>query len=114
MTESECPICLTNIPDDNTKKITQCNHTFHNECLTRWLHDNNSCPLCRTHFNFKINEAIPTPTPLIVPLSFWFSQNTNVAIPLISIPFALFPEHNAPSGTSNFTRIYNSNPIRNN
>ena len=109
----ECPICLNDITDD-TKKITQCKHTFHDECLTRWLHDNNSCPLCRTHFNFKSNEAIPTPTPLIVPLSFWFSQNTNVAIPLISIPFALFPEHNAPSGTSNFTRIYNSNPIRNN
>jgi hypothetical protein len=103
----ECPICLNNITDD-TKKITQCKHTFHTECLTRWLHDNNSCPLCRTHFNE------PIPIPLIVPLSFWFSRNTNAAIPLISIPFALFPEDNAPSGTSHFTRIYNSNPIRNN
>jgi len=104
---NDCPICLDHITDD-TKKITQCNHTFHDACLTIWIHTNNSCPLCRTPFNFIKpinNKPTPASTPLIVPLSFWFSQNTGLAIPLISIPFALYPDHNAPSGTSNFTRI---------
>ncbi len=45
-----CSICL----DENsiTSLIkTDCNHTFHNECILRWLYaniDNNKCPYCRT------------------------------------------------------------------
>jgi len=104
MTDSECPICLTNITDDDTKKITQCKHTFHDECLNRWLHDNNSCPLCRTQINVIVHE--PTHN---VPLQFWFNLDHNLAIPFVSIPFALYPENNTPAGLGNFSRINNLN-----
>lgn len=108
----DCSICLDNITDD-TKKITQCKHTFHEECLTRWLHTNNSCPLCRTHI---VHVSEPT---LNVPLQFWFNRNPNLAIPLVSIPFAsrsidlnntpfaLYPEDNTPSGSVNYNRTIN-------
>jgi len=44
---NECTICLLNY-NEETKKITECCHTFHTECLDKWLETNNSCPLCRT------------------------------------------------------------------
>jgi len=43
----ECTICLLHYTEE-TKKATECNHTFHDECIGRWLQTNNSCPLCRT------------------------------------------------------------------
>lgn len=48
--QSECTICLLNYTEE-TKKITDCNHIFHDECIGRWLQTNNSCPLCRTVLN---------------------------------------------------------------
>ena len=46
-THIECTICLLNYTEE-TKKITECCHTFHTECLDKWLQNNTSCPLCRT------------------------------------------------------------------
>ena len=97
-----CPICLEYITDD-TIKITSCHHNFHNECLTQWIRTNNSCPLRRTQFNGPVNND--ESTPLTIPLSFWFNRNPNLAIPLMSIPFALFPENYIPSGSINFSRL---------
>uniref|UniRef100_A0A6C0HHM3 RING-type domain-containing protein n=1 Tax=viral metagenome TaxID=1070528 RepID=A0A6C0HHM3_9ZZZZ len=45
--QSECTICLLNY-NEETKKITECHHIFHQECLDKWLQNNTSCPLCRT------------------------------------------------------------------
>lgn len=44
---TECTICLLTYTEE-TKKVTECHHTFHTECLDRWLQNNMSCPLCRT------------------------------------------------------------------
>jgi hypothetical protein len=59
----ECTICLLTYTDE-TKKATECNHIFHQECLDRWLQENNSCPLCRhvlqEHTRSTTDEVIPT------------------------------------------------------
>ena len=51
MTEScnefACTICLLPYTTE-TRKTTDCNHTFHTECIDRWLLEKSSCPLCRT------------------------------------------------------------------
>ena len=44
---NECTICLLDYTE-KTKKVTECCHTFHRECLDRWLETKPSCPLCRT------------------------------------------------------------------
>lgn len=45
-----CSICMGEVT--NIIK-TPCDHTFCNTCLTSWLMNNNSCPMCR----FKIGEG---------------------------------------------------------
>ena len=61
-TQSECTICLLQYTDE-TKKATECQHIFHQECIDRWLQENNSCPLCRhvlqQHTRSTIDEEVP-------------------------------------------------------
>ena len=62
---SECTICLLQYTEE-TKKATECHHIFHQECIDRWLENNNNCPLCRTclqqHTMSNTDEAIPNTT----------------------------------------------------
>jgi len=43
----ECMICL-----DSNKINTElpCGHRFHSKCITEWLNDKNTCPVCRREF----------------------------------------------------------------
>jgi hypothetical protein len=43
-----CTICLEEVIDsDNNKKVLHCNHTFHANCIDRWLRTRSQCPVCR-------------------------------------------------------------------
>ncbi|CAN7090559.1 unnamed protein product, partial [Brassica rapa subsp. narinosa] len=52
--ESECcAVCLYDFEnDDEIRRLTNCRHIFHKECLDRWIMDYSqmTCPLCRTQF----------------------------------------------------------------
>ena len=50
----DCSICLENIINEETKQITSCNHTFHEECMAKWMSLNHSCPLCRKNLDLNI------------------------------------------------------------
>ena len=52
----DCSICLENIINEEHKTITSCKHIFHEECMAKWILQNNSCPLCRTKFNVVIKD----------------------------------------------------------
>jgi len=39
-----CPICIDEMAEFVT---TACNHAFHDECLNRWLLEQDTCPICR-------------------------------------------------------------------
>ncbi|KAJ8984735.1 hypothetical protein NQ317_005000 [Molorchus minor] len=41
-----CAICLGSLKCN--KKTLLCQHIFHDNCITMWLIDNNTCPLCRS------------------------------------------------------------------
>ena len=44
----ECPICYEEI--EKGRVILDCNHTFCIECFTKFMHQKNTCPMCRNTF----------------------------------------------------------------
>jgi len=45
--EATCAICQEEYEADELLSILPaCAHTFHTSCVTRWLKDNASCPVC--------------------------------------------------------------------
>jgi len=52
--EEVCTICLdANILDRQACQFPGCTHTFHRECLAKWLRRRPRCPNCRTHISGK-------------------------------------------------------------
>ena len=47
-TGQECPICYEMIYQNDMCALP-CAHLFHGSCVTQWLRQNPSCPVCRTH-----------------------------------------------------------------
>lgn len=45
--ERECPVCFDRFEVDISIAQLSCNHTFHVECLKRWMDINAICPCCR-------------------------------------------------------------------
>lgn len=43
-----CVICLEDMKDGELcRRLSQCNHIFHETCVKPWLIKNRSCPICR-------------------------------------------------------------------
>lgn len=42
-----CGICLETLGANQCNITTKCDHSYHNKCLTHWLINKNTCPLCR-------------------------------------------------------------------
>ena len=43
----ECTICIDDYKIGNIARQLKCSHTFHQECIDKWLIHNNICPNCR-------------------------------------------------------------------
>uniref|UniRef100_A0A914E4T3 RING-type domain-containing protein n=1 Tax=Acrobeloides nanus TaxID=290746 RepID=A0A914E4T3_9BILA len=41
-----CVICTQNLCAENTA-VLKCGHTFHMECVSRWVNQSGTCPVCR-------------------------------------------------------------------
>jgi len=57
--QDSCPIC------DETLVVTEgilrlpCKHVFHDKCLSPWLSDHNTCPICRSELPAEPDESEP-------------------------------------------------------
>ncbi|PAN15827.2 hypothetical protein PAHAL_3G024200 [Panicum hallii] len=49
---AECAVCLQDFAAEDKLRAMPCSHTFHQDCIFRWLLVNHVCPLCR--------HALPT------------------------------------------------------
>ena len=46
-----CVVCQEIFNIGNKIIITNCKHSFHEECLNPWLKMSNKCPFCRFNFD---------------------------------------------------------------
>ena len=60
-TEDDCTICFENLTDDSTFLI--CSHRFHRKCISEWLIEQSTCPICRTSLS---NESTLIENPTIL------------------------------------------------
>ncbi|KAM7276584.1 hypothetical protein ACFE04_018450 [Oxalis oulophora] len=45
----QCSVCLSDFEEGDKVRRLKCKHTFHKDCLDKWLHEFfATCPLCRT------------------------------------------------------------------
>ncbi|KAJ4715643.1 RING/U-box superfamily protein [Melia azedarach] len=46
---AECAVCLSDFEDGDKVRNLKCKHTFHRDCLDKWLQQYlATCPICRT------------------------------------------------------------------
>lgn len=43
---ARCPICLEEFSDGDSMRVMPCNHTYHKDCLDKWLKMKAVCPIC--------------------------------------------------------------------
>ncbi|KAF4340321.1 RING finger [Fusarium beomiforme] len=46
--KAECTICIDEMKEGDMATFLPCHHWFHEECVTLWLKEHNTCPICRT------------------------------------------------------------------
>ncbi|KAM7277735.1 hypothetical protein ACFE04_004869 [Oxalis oulophora] len=49
----QCSVCFEDLLIGSEATSMPCSHTFHSDCITQWLHKNNSCPLCRSELTIS-------------------------------------------------------------
>ncbi|CAN1200430.1 RING-H2 finger protein ATL1 [Linum perenne] len=70
-TSPECAVCLNEFVDEEKlRRIPNCCHMFHIDCIDVWLQNNSNCPLCRTSMSrpsgFQVDLGLdPSPTPYL-------------------------------------------------
>lgn len=65
----ECAVCLSLFEEEEISKLLpNCKHTFHLECIDKWLTSNSTCPICRTEAEPRLetvsHETVATAPPL--------------------------------------------------
>ncbi|KAK1755796.1 hypothetical protein QBC47DRAFT_401960 [Echria macrotheca] len=64
--KAECTICMDEIPKGEEVTVLPCTHWFHGECVTLWLKEHNTCPICRASIDQRGSQSSssqPTPQP---------------------------------------------------
>jgi len=57
--ESDCYICLDKCKEGKDSCQLSCSHAFCRECLTNWLKEHDSCPVCRIKLDQNRARAQP-------------------------------------------------------
>ena len=59
-----CPICLRdlNSEKDDIRRPISCSHIYHKGCISGWLEQNETCPLCRTNVLSDVEPSCMAPS----------------------------------------------------
>jgi len=79
-----CSICLENIESHHIiAKPNECNHEFHVACITIWLNNNSTCPMCRRQITYESQVQWRT----VIAFAFAFSAEYNINRSLCAFTF---------------------------
>ncbi|KAK5653873.1 hypothetical protein OQA88_7797 [Cercophora sp. LCS_1] len=77
--KAECTICIDELHKGDEVTVLPCTHWFHGECVTLWLREHNTCPICRASIdgdqsqgnnnNRSYNQSRPQPEQSTQPTS---------------------------------------------
>ena len=71
--EMQCSICHCMIESGQIiRKINNCNHIFHHQCIDTWFLNHSSCPLCRAPLSSSSRETDSNIEEFTIPISFTF------------------------------------------
>ncbi|KAJ4838037.1 hypothetical protein Tsubulata_019519 [Turnera subulata] len=63
-TAMECSVCLSMLEDQEMARVLpNCKHTFHAECIDKWLGSRSTCPICRTEAEPLVLQPEPREGP---------------------------------------------------
>jgi E3 ubiquitin-protein ligase RNF115/126 len=77
--KADCTICMDEMKAGDKATVLPCKHWFHPDCVTLWLKQHNTCPICRT--SIEPNGDGSTSTPANMPNSSSTSSNTGPGAP---------------------------------
>ncbi len=58
MPPDDCPICLESFRLRQHAKRLPCGHTFHKNCIQKWLRRSPCCPVCRSELAQPVHERL--------------------------------------------------------
>ncbi|KAI1096016.1 hypothetical protein F5B19DRAFT_488636 [Rostrohypoxylon terebratum] len=65
--KGECTICIDEMTAGDEAVVLPCRHWFHEQCVTLWLKQHNTCPICRAPIDGETSgrptEAAPSTQP---------------------------------------------------
>lgn len=59
--DTACAVCLGEYEDDELVATLPCGHSFHRDCIQRWLRHEGSCPQCRRKIDSAEKPGAPVP-----------------------------------------------------
>lgn len=63
--DTECTICLEKM--GSSISYLECSHYFHKECISKWLEEHPTCPICRSRVHTQKDQLEITLTPNPIP-----------------------------------------------
>ena len=110
---NDCLVCLNRVGDSDAF-TTACGHTFHRECIERWLSHSDKCPACRHPLS-----SPRSPPPQRLPQYQYSDQHYSGSPPHVPYPY----EYRAPIPSAPYNDIryaplpqppMNADTVRNN
>ena len=97
--KAECTICMDELSKGDEVTVLPCSHWFHGECVTLWLKQHNTCPICRAAIEQRNQRQPQTVDPT---MSFFSSpqqpqqRDQRTVDPAIFTPFQPRQQHDQP------------------
>ncbi|ORY65014.1 uncharacterized protein BCR38DRAFT_408759 [Pseudomassariella vexata] len=78
--KGECTICIDEMHVEDEVIVLPCKHWFHEACVTLWLKEHNTCPICRTAIDGSVaSESGATPSSARPQVSSSSSSRVNMS-----------------------------------